>query len=157
MKELGEGLTWFWDTGCCRPAKELCCSPPKVDWPPKMLPSAEAGGEPTSLKVVKDPPWFPLVGWEEGPKLVKEPVDGGLGATACLLFWPKMVKAWLVCPACCCLLCWCCCPKVVKAWLRCKLVPKVVKDPVVLLTGLTPCPCLESLWSFNSTFVRFLA
>ena len=66
MKELGEGLTWFWDTGCCRPAKDLPkegCSPPKVDCrPPKKLPSAEAGGEPTGPKVVKETPWFPLVG-----------------------------------------------------------------------------------------------
>ena len=161
MKELGEELTGFWGTaspwvtGCC-PAKELPnerCKPLKVDCcPPKMLPSGEAGGEPTTPKVVKEAPWFPLLGWEE-PKLVKEAVGGELEeARVCPpLFWPKMVNAWLVCPPACCLLCCCCCwPKVVKAWFRCKLVPKVVKDPVVLPTGLAPCPCLCSVWSINS-------
>ena len=104
-------------------------------WAAKMLPSGVTCGDPTTPKVVKEDPCDPLVGWD-GPKFVK---PGGWEGFTCLLFWPKMVKAWLASPPkptswplC---LCW---PKVVKAWLRCKLVPNEVKEPVV-----EGCLCLH--------------
>ena len=127
MKDLGEEFSATANLGDAELWKSKV-DPREDCWAAKMLPSGVTGGDPTTPKVVKEDPCDPLVGWDR-PKFVK---PGGLEGFKCLLFWPKMVKAWLACPPkptswplC---LCW---PKVVKAWLRCKLVPNEVKEPVV--------------------------
>ena len=127
MKDLGEEFSATVNLGDEERWKSKV-DPREDCWAAKMLPSGVTGGDPITPKVVKEDPCDPLVGWD-GPKFVK---PGGLEGFTCLLFWPKMVKAWFAWPPkptswplC---LCW---PKVVKAWLRCKLVPNEVKEPVV--------------------------
>ena len=127
MKDLGEEFSAKVNLGDEERWKSKV-DPREDCWAAKMLPSGVTGGDPITPKVVKEDPCDPLVGWD-GPKFVK---PGGWEGFTRLLFWPKMVKAWLAWPPkptswplC---LCW---PKVVKAWLRCKLVPNEVKEPVV--------------------------